>query len=187
MKCLQLEASSEKSVHVSEQSAVCWDFSEPWSLLRGMQQNLPNYFQEAGLVFFLHPDEFQVSSPQLSRRAAAAGGQVNGLGCLLGPDSGMLCPLQRSQLGEDYRNGHRPSSGSELDRVPKSREHFFLLEHSVVENPYANRKYSLSRQLARRGHMPCWRLRSGLSPSASLDFFCWPLCPVLSVTASAAF
>lgn len=89
-----------------------------------MQQNLPNDFREAGLVFFPHPEEFQASSPQLGCRAAAAGGRVNragvgadGLCCLLGPDSGQLCPSRGLQLGEGCGDGRRPSPGSEPDRA----------------------------------------------------------------------
>lgn len=163
-----------------------------------MQQNLPNDFREAGLVFFPHLEEFQASSPQLGCRAAAAGGRVNragvgadGLCCLLGPDSGQLCPSRGLQLGEGCGDGRRPSPGSEPDRASAgARERRALLSPGASrgrKSSRARRRYGLSRQLARRGRVPCRGPGRGLSSSAPLDCSCCPLRPVLSVTASAGF
>lgn len=169
---------------------------------QGTETESSKRLSRSWLCVFLHPEEFQVSGPQLSCRGVAAGGQVHraglgaaglgaaGLGCFLGPDSGEFCPLQRSpawgglqrwaqaQPGVGTRPGVRqcpraesaPFSRSVRGGVPPCTQDVQLVQAAGPVRPRAP-----------------LGARHGLRSSASLAFLCWPLHPVLSVTASAAF
>lgn len=149
------------------------------------------------LCVFLHPEEFQVSGLQLSCRGVAAGGQVHraglgaaGLGCLLGPDSGEFCPLQRSPAwgGLRRRAQAQPGVGTRpgVRQCPRAESAPF--SRSVRgEVPPCTQDVQLVQAAGPLRPRAPLGARRGLRSSASLAFLCWPPRPVLSVTASAAF